>query len=117
MQYFQTIYVTPFSLLSEIVTKQRRPDVPIVGVVLTDGISKNQTRTREAANRLKDIGVTMYSIGVTDIKNKQELVNIASAPENVITFQTFEELALKLESLVKLVCPSKRSFFLIVQEI
>lgn len=117
MQYFQTIYVTSFSLLSEIVTKQRRPDVPIVGVVLTDGISKNQTRTREAANRLKDIGVKMYSIGVTDIKNKEELINIASAPENMITYSTFEELAMELESLVKMVCPSKWSFFLIVQKI
>lgn len=96
-----------FSLHSNIVTKQRRPDVPIVGVVLTDGISKNETRTRDAANALKDIGVTMYSIGVTDIKNTEELNNIASAPENVITYGTFEELALELESVVKLVCPSK----------
>lgn len=96
-----------FSLHSNIVTKQRRPDVPIVGVVLTDGISKNETRTRDAANTLKDIGVTMYSIGVTDIKNTEELHNIASAPENVITYGTFEELALELESVVKLVCPSK----------
>lgn len=81
--------------------------MPIVGVVLTDGISKNEVKTRNAAKLLKDMGVTMYSIGVTDIKNKDELNDIASAPENVITFQTFSELADKLESLVKLVCPSK----------
>lgn len=91
----------------KIITKDQRPGVPIVGVVLTDGISKNEVKTRNAAKLLKDMGVTMYSIGVTDIKNKDELNDIASAPENVITFQTFSELADKLESLVKLVCPSK----------
>lgn len=91
----------------KIVTKDQRPGVPIVGVVLTDGISKDEVKTRNAAKLLKDMGVTMYSIGVTDIKNKDELNDIASAPENVITFQTFSELADKLESLVKLVCPSK----------
>lgn len=96
-----------FPLHSKIVSKQKREGVPIVGVVLTDGISKNKTKTTYAANALKDLGVTMYSIGVTDIKNKEELNNIASSPENVITFQTFDELAAKLESLVKLVCPSK----------
>lgn len=100
-----------FPLHSKIVSKQKREGVPIVGVVLTDGISKNETKTAYAANGLKDLGVTMYSIGVTDIKNKEELNNIASSPENVITFQTFDELAAKLESLVKLVCPSKKPFY------
>lgn len=100
-----------FPLHSKIVSKQQREGVPIVGVVLTDGISKNKTKTTYAANALKDLGVTMYSIGVTDIKNKEELNNIASSPENVITFQTFDELAAKLESLVKLVCPSKKPFY------
>ncbi|XP_062621271.1 sushi, von Willebrand factor type A, EGF and pentraxin domain-containing protein 1-like isoform X4 [Saccostrea cucullata] len=82
-----------------------RKDVPVVGVVLTDGISKDEAKTRQAAKALKDMGVTMYAIGVTDIKNKKELNDIASGSEKVITFQSFSELAEKLESLVKLVCP------------
>ncbi|XP_055995640.1 sushi, von Willebrand factor type A, EGF and pentraxin domain-containing protein 1-like isoform X2 [Ostrea edulis] len=91
--------------MTRVVAKKREVEVPIVGVVLTDGISKDEAKTRNAAKLLKDSGVNLYAIGVTDIKNKQELKDIASKPENVITFQTFSELADKLESLVKLVCP------------
>lgn len=58
----------------------------IVGVVLMDGILKNEIKIVYVVNVLKDFGVIMYFIGVIDIKNKEELNNIVFFLENVIIF-------------------------------
>lgn len=58
----------------------------IVGVVLMDGILKNEIKIVYVVNVLKDFGVIMYFIGVIDIKNKEELNNIVFFLDNVIIF-------------------------------
>lgn len=58
----------------------------IVGVVLMDGILKNEIKIVYVVNVLKDFGVIMYFIGVIDIKNKEELNNIVFLLDNVIIF-------------------------------
>lgn len=89
-----------------------RIDVPLIGIVVTDGISKHPKKTARQAALAKEFGVNMYSVGVTYLTDIEELEDIASEKSQVLTVESFDMLARNLEAIVKLVCPSEYFFFL-----
>lgn len=91
-----------------------REGVPLVGIVVTDGISKYPKKTANQAALAKEFGVNMYSVGVTYLTDINELQDIASNPSQVLTVESFDMLASNLEAIVKLVCPSKLCLFRVV---
>lgn len=89
-----------------------RIDVPLIGIVVTDGISKHPKKTARQAALAKEFGVNMYSVGVTYLTDLEELEDIASEKSQVLTVESFDMLARNLEAIVKLVCPSEFFFSL-----
>jgi len=58
-----------------------RPDVPNVGILVSDGNSNiNQSNTIPEANLAKAAGITMYSVLVTNQINLDEIRGVASDP-------------------------------------
>ena len=87
-----------------------RPNVPKLGVVVTDGQSLEPTLTRATARAAMDAGVDMYSVGIGDQIDKSELQGLASAPNMSITFDNFDKLT--LADIGKEICPSEFEYFL-----
>ncbi|KAL3842291.1 hypothetical protein ACJMK2_020321 [Sinanodonta woodiana] len=82
-----------------------RSGVPKIGIVVTDGISKNSTETSLEARKAQSEGIRMYSVGVGNLVDHAELTNIASAPQNVFAFSNFSQLSLDTVSEAIEVCP------------
>lgn len=95
------------STMGEIFRDEGREGVPKVGIVITDGKSKNKTRTIAVSEEAQNKGVDMYVVGVTKSIDIEELQGIASKEEWVLTVDGFEHLAESLQSFIKLLCPSK----------
>ncbi|KAL4227323.1 collagen [Mactra antiquata] len=64
-----------------------RTGVPMLAVVITDGLSRFPPLTRFQANLLRREGVDLYAIGVGSYANHEELFNIASSPEEKHLFE------------------------------
>ncbi|KAK3102854.1 hypothetical protein FSP39_014448, partial [Pinctada imbricata] len=92
--------------MKELFQASPRPGVPKVGIVVTDGISKNTTETVIQANLTKDLGINMFSVGVSQLIDMPELIGIASSERQVLTVDSFDALARNIEELVLLVCPT-----------
>lgn len=86
--------------------KQKREGVPMAGIVVTDGISKDEDATQLQAQISKDEGINMFSVGVGRYTNDEELKGIASTKSQAINVTSFDELLPALHKLVQLVCPS-----------
>ncbi|XP_061187687.1 uncharacterized protein LOC133195743 [Saccostrea echinata] len=84
-----------------------RPGVPKAGVVVTDGISKDEAATQQWAKTARDEGINMFSVGIGRYTEPKELEGIASAPNQAINVDSFDELLAILQKLVQLVCPNK----------
>ena len=70
-----------------------RPNVPNIALVITDGRSNVDVQsTPTEAQLLKDSGVTVYTIGVTNEPSISELTMIASRPENVLPLIDYSNL-------------------------
>ncbi|KAL5006098.1 hypothetical protein ScPMuIL_017256 [Solemya velum] len=91
--------------MTDMILSQGRPDVPKVGVVITDGKSKNSSRTAAAAEDARNMGIKMLAVGVTREIEMEELQAIASKNKWVLSVDGFDELANALKSLVTLICP------------
>ncbi len=57
-----------------------RPDIRNIGVIITDGRSRSEDLTKTEAIQVKQEGIRMFSIGLTDSINEAELKTIASQP-------------------------------------
>jgi hypothetical protein len=67
--------------------------IPRVAVVITDGRSNvNSSLTIPSALALRDMGATVYSVGVGYSINMDELLAIASSPDNVQLLDGFEAM-------------------------
>ncbi|WAR00541.1 CO6A4-like protein [Mya arenaria] len=71
-----------------------RTGVPMIVVVVTDGLSRYPSLTRFQASLLRREGVDVYAVGVGNYANHEEIYNIASAPEesHMFEFETFDDL-------------------------
>lgn len=57
-----------------------RPLAPHIVIVITDGVSRVQQATLDRAKEAKDQGIIMFSIGVGQHLDKEELIAMASEP-------------------------------------
>ncbi|KAK0040460.1 collagen alpha-1(XII) chain, partial [Biomphalaria pfeifferi] len=81
-----------------------RANAPDIVILCTDGQSTNPIKTRTSANRLKDQGVKLFSIGITNNVNEAELRGVSSGPEYVFRANNFDDLADKLALIVNRTC-------------
>ena len=87
-----------------------RQDVPQVLILLNDGKCTVCTEpVKDAAQRLKDRGVDIYTIGVTNFIKEQELQDIASYPVSSHYFKVerFDELKNIVNELQSRTCEGK----------
>ncbi|XP_060073910.1 collagen alpha-3(VI) chain-like [Ylistrum balloti] len=83
-----------------------RSGVPKVGIVITDGVSRDQVRTQEMARNAKAQGITLFAIGVGSSIDLDELQGIASDPDPFFTFMVddFASLVDHEDILIKKTC-------------
>ncbi|XP_069134272.1 collagen alpha-3(VI) chain-like [Argopecten irradians] len=83
-----------------------RDGVPKVGIVITDGVSRDQARTQEMARNAKAQGITLFAIGVGSSIDLAELQGIASDPAPYFTFMVddFASLVDHEDILIKKTC-------------
>lgn len=77
-----------------------RPVATDIMFVLTDGMSQNHSATVQGAQKLKNAGVKIYTIGIGNQTNKAELLDIASDPNHVFMVDSFQDLS-SLHNLVQ----------------
>ncbi|ESO97635.1 hypothetical protein LOTGIDRAFT_228264 [Lottia gigantea] len=92
--------------MNDMVAAQRRPGVPVVGVVITDGISKDQAATAQQAAIARNQGINMFAIGVGINVDTTELKSIASNDQQVLTTVNFNQLGSLLSNFIQVVCPT-----------
>ena len=85
--------------------QQGRKGVPKVGIVITDGISKDPEETATEAATAKSNNINMYAVGITKHIDMTELKKIASSDDKAISLKTFNQLKTGITSLMKQVCP------------
>lgn len=98
--------LTGIKAMREMFQKQGRKDVPKVGIVITDGISKDPEKTAQQSLITKTSGVTIFAVGVSQLIDKIELISIASGADKVLSISTFDQLKSVVSTLVKEVCPT-----------
>ena len=79
------------------------PNIPKVAIVITDGHSTHKDKTKEQAQKLKEQDVEIYSIGVGNDVDEEELGNMASN-KNVFRVDTFSALEHLRPLLLRQVC-------------
>ena len=86
-----------------------RPKVPRIAVVITDGHSQNTQKTRNAAEKAHDSGITVFAIGVGKNLDFGELGVIASDPDTEYMFQVsgYTTLSTITEKLTDRTCKGK----------
>ncbi|CAG5124428.1 unnamed protein product, partial [Candidula unifasciata] len=83
-----------------------RHGVGKAAIVVTDGVSNNAQETAEESSLLKNIGVTVMSVGVGQYVDRTELLTIASAPNLVFEVDNFNVLDAISKSLLTSACNS-----------
>ena len=82
-----------------------RDGVPNVAILFTDGAANQETgNTLTEATLLKEKGVSIICIGISNGVNMQELTAIASRPEWVILIESFDDLLPVINAVAELAC-------------
>jgi uncharacterized protein YegL len=84
-----------------------RPGVPQVLIVMTDGNSNYPATTKIEADKLKSIGVNVFSIGIGKKIHDQQLQQIASDSKKVFRASNFDELVNFIGTLAEKTCRGK----------
>ncbi|XP_071104632.1 uncharacterized protein [Haliotis cracherodii] len=74
-------------------------DAAKVVIIITDGASDDRNRTAAAATTLKNKDVQVMAVGVGDLIDQQELINLASSPVMVVLVSDFAQLASQLTNI------------------
>jgi hypothetical protein len=84
------------------------PGIPKVLLLLTDGYS-NGIKPLQPADQLRDLGVSIFSIGVGPSVSQSELKEIASDPDSdyVFTLSSFNQLASFVDRVSSVSCSGK----------
>ena len=91
---------------TELFEKGSRPGVPHMLLVLTDG--QSQDSVTEPAQKLRDLGVTVFSVGIGTKYVKQELNNMATDPDNEHVFTAnFDAMQTIAQKITGRVCNGK----------
>ena len=90
------------------ILKSGRAGVPKMGVVITDGLSKDPAATHDAAVQAIASGVRMFSVGIGKLVHFGELGGLASGPGYTLNFTDFDELSLDfIEDVASNICVGK----------
>ena len=81
-----------------------RPNVPWTAIVVTDGISKNETATAIEAKGAELMGINMIAVGIGHRIDISELNAIASTPQQVKLINDFSKLQPLLASMMTKIC-------------
>ncbi len=73
-------------------------------VLITDG--ESQDDVEDAADRLRDLGIEVFAIGIGDVHDL-ELLQITGTPERLFTVQNFGSLEKIKQKVVDKICKSK----------
>ena len=86
-----------------------RPNAAKIAIIITDGKSQDPSATAQEAQRLRDKGVTIFSIGVGSGIQEAELKAMATDPDNqhVFVVNNFDALDLIKASLQRKTCEGK----------
>lgn len=87
-----------------------------IAIVMTDGkqtTTGNYTRLSVASAGLKLREVIVYAVGVDSSVDGDELEEIATAPEYVLTSSSFRALQTIAPQIRKSVCEGERDFFVV----
>ena len=68
-------------------------------IIVTDGASDNVQNTIDAASSAKNLGYTMYAVGIGSSVGQTELDGIASSLSNVLKADDFSKLATQFTNL------------------
>ncbi|XP_062612726.1 collagen alpha-1(XII) chain-like [Saccostrea cucullata] len=85
-----------------------RPEVPHIGVVITDGLSVSPYLTKEEAKRVHQDGVEVFAVGIEGDKTFQtELEYISSSKDQALRVSDFDDLPVNLSlSICSIAAPS-----------
>ncbi|XP_065679969.1 protocadherin Fat 4 isoform X3 [Hydra vulgaris] len=85
---------------------RRDKSIPKIGVLLTDGYSNGDVDVFYAAKRVKEAGISMFVIGVSDSVYMSEILAIASPPVNqhYIVIDSFTDLSGFLDQVTAVSC-------------
>ncbi|KAK7095218.1 uncharacterized protein [Littorina saxatilis] len=88
-----------------------RPDAKKVAILITDGKSKNFTKTSDSAQALRDLGATVFVVGVGGYR-LNELHAVASDPicSHVLTLNSFSDIQSILTEIQRSVCDASKTF-------
>lgn len=78
--------------MMEMMADDRRPGVPQIGIVITDGDSDNMTATRLEAEAAHMAGITMFAVGIGRKVEDNELDSIASQEDFRFNVESFDGL-------------------------
>ncbi|KAK3086756.1 hypothetical protein FSP39_022875 [Pinctada imbricata] len=81
-----------------------RPNAKNILIIITDGESNLRTLTAISAKQLHASNVTVFSVGIGNTIDVQELISIASDPENVMTVGAFSNLQGIVDHLQQKLC-------------
>ncbi|ESO83272.1 hypothetical protein LOTGIDRAFT_236719 [Lottia gigantea] len=92
--------------MNQLFREEARAGVQKIGLVITDGISKDRNATQKEAYALKtDLNVNMFTVGISDNIDVTELSEIATLNRNILTIDIFDDLQHILENVVRMFCP------------
>ena len=80
--------------------------VPKIGIIVTDGEATDKIKTEAAAQKAKNNGITLFTVGIGSQINTQELNKIASSPtqEHVFLVTEFNKLLSIVSSVAEGTC-------------
>ena len=93
-----------------------RANAAKIAIVITDGKSQSPSATAQEAQKLRDKGITVFSIGVGSGIQESELKAMATDPDNqhVFVVNNFDALDLIKASLQQKACEGK-AFYLTIK--
>ncbi|KAK6191895.1 hypothetical protein SNE40_003474 [Patella caerulea] len=86
--------------MNKIFSREEKPGVPKVGIVITDGISKNKTATIAEARLSELQGIHMFAVSTNDDVDRSELEAIATSKNRVLTVDQLPEMCPHLKTLL-----------------
>ena len=93
--------------------KSARSGVPNIACVLTDG--KSQDNIGAPAQKLRDSGVTVISVGIGTQYDREQLKEMATDPDAQHVFKgEFDTLSSLVDSIMEIACKGNYTFSIII---
>ena len=89
------------------------PGVPHILFAVTDGGSDSESNTIAAAKSLHRDGITMFAIGVGNVRNN-ELRAMASSPTHLYNYDDYNKLSSLQNQFIKETCKSKSVYSIMI---